>query len=110
LLGMYLVDFSINKVKHEVHFILAFRLTITNNVATTKITKRNTMHKNTRSIMGNPSQQGKKTQPKSFAIIFKRKTFTTNKPSIQEGAQTLAPKRGAHFSQEGVLTEISKLT
>jgi hypothetical protein len=42
---------------------LAFNLTITNNVATTKIIRRNTMHKNTRSILGNPSQQGKKTQP-----------------------------------------------
>jgi hypothetical protein len=57
---------------------LAFNLTITNNVAATKITRRNTMHKNTRSILGNPSQQGKKTQPKSFAIFFKRNTFTTN--------------------------------
>jgi hypothetical protein len=35
------------------------------------------MHKNTRNILGNPSQQGKKTQAKSFAIFFKRKTFTT---------------------------------
>jgi hypothetical protein len=57
---------------------LEFNLTITNNVAATKITRRNTMHKNTRSILGNPSQQGKKTQPKSFAI-FKINTFTTNK-------------------------------
>jgi hypothetical protein len=68
-----------SKVKHEVHSILAFNLTINNNVAATKITRRNTMHKNTRSILGNPSQQGKKTQSKSFAIFFKRKTFTTNK-------------------------------
>jgi hypothetical protein len=67
------------KVKHEVLSILAFDLTITINVASTKITRRNTMHKNTKSIMGNPSQQGKKTQPKSFVIFFKRKTFTTNK-------------------------------
>jgi hypothetical protein len=67
----------------------AFYLTMTNNVAATKITRRNTMRKNRRNILGNPSQQGKKTQPKSFAIIFKRKTFTTNKPSTQEGAQTL---------------------
>jgi hypothetical protein len=58
---------------------LAFHLTITNNVAATKITRRNTMHKNTRSILGNPSQQGEKNQLKSFAIFFKRKTFTTNK-------------------------------
>jgi hypothetical protein len=42
---------------------LEFHLTINNNVATTQITRRNTMHKNTRSTLGNPSQQGKKTQP-----------------------------------------------
>jgi hypothetical protein len=54
------VDFSIGKVKHEVYSILASNLTIDNNVAATKITRRNTMHKNTRSILGNPSQQGKK--------------------------------------------------
>jgi hypothetical protein len=58
---------------------LAFKLTITNNVATSKITRRNTMHKNIRSILGNPSQQGKKTRPKSFAIFLKIKTFTTKK-------------------------------
>jgi hypothetical protein len=58
---------------------LAFHLTITNKVATTNITRRNTMHKNIRSILGNPSQQGEKTQQKSFAIFFNRKTFTTNK-------------------------------
>jgi hypothetical protein len=44
-----------SKVKHEVHSILAFNLTVTNIVAITKITRRNTMHKNTRSILGNPS-------------------------------------------------------
>jgi hypothetical protein len=42
---------------------LAFHLTINNNVSATKITRRNTMHKNTRSILGNPFQQRKKTQP-----------------------------------------------
>jgi hypothetical protein len=63
-----------SKVKHEFHSILAFELTITINVAATKITRRNIMHKNTRS-----SQQGKKTQLKSFVILFKRRTFTTNK-------------------------------
>jgi hypothetical protein len=57
------VDFSIDKVKHEVYSILAFILTITDNVAATNITRRNTLHKNTRSILGNPSQQGKRTQP-----------------------------------------------
>jgi hypothetical protein len=73
------VDFSISKVKHEVHSILEFNLNHKQFVAATKITRRNTMHKYTRSIMGNPSQQGKKTQAKSFAIFFKRKTFTTKK-------------------------------
>jgi hypothetical protein len=42
---------------------LAFHLTINNNVATIKITRRNTMQKNTRIILGNPSQKGKKTHP-----------------------------------------------
>jgi hypothetical protein len=60
------VDFSTSYVKHEVHFILSFNLTIDNNVAATKITRRNTMHKNTRSILENPCQQGKKTQPNSL--------------------------------------------
>jgi hypothetical protein len=67
--------------------ILALHLTINNNVAATMITRRNTMHKNTRSILGNSSQQGKKktftTKRKTFStkrsIFFKRKTFTTNK-------------------------------
>jgi hypothetical protein len=56
-------DFSISYVKNEFHSILAFNLIIDNNVAASEITRRNTMHKNTRSILGNPSQQGKKTQP-----------------------------------------------
>jgi hypothetical protein len=45
---------------------LAFHLTINDNVAKTKITRRNTMHKNTRSILGKPYQQGKKTQPNTL--------------------------------------------
>jgi hypothetical protein len=45
---------------------LEFHLTINNNVAATKITRRNTMRKNTRSILGNPSQQGKKNHPNPF--------------------------------------------
>jgi hypothetical protein len=44
-----------------------------NNVATTKITRRNTMHKNTRSILGNPSQQGKKTQPNPLLYSSREK-------------------------------------
>jgi hypothetical protein len=109
---LYVVDFSMSKVKHAIHSILAFNLTINNNVAATKITRRNTMHKNTRSILGNPSQQGKKTRPKSLSIFFKRNTFATNKTYHTRGCSNprrLEPKRVAHFFQ-GVLAEISKLT
>jgi hypothetical protein len=35
------------------------------------------MHKNTRYILGNPSQTREENPTKSFAIFFKRKTFTT---------------------------------
>jgi hypothetical protein len=42
---------------------LAFYLNHKQFVATNNITRRNTMHKYTRSILGNPSQQVKKTQP-----------------------------------------------
>jgi hypothetical protein len=65
---------------------LAFNLTITNNVAATKITRRNTMHKNTRSILGNPSQQGKKTQPNPLLYSSRERPSPPRKPSTQEGA------------------------
>jgi hypothetical protein len=58
---------------------LAFNLTINNNVVATKITRRNTMHKNTRSILGKPFSTREENPAKSFAIFFKRKTFTTKK-------------------------------
>jgi hypothetical protein len=71
------------------------------------------MQKYTRSILGNPSQQGKKTHP-TFVIFFKRNTSTTKKNLAHKRVLTnpkrLASKRGAHFSQEDVLAEISKLT
>jgi hypothetical protein len=86
---MYFVDFSISKVKHIVHSNFAFVLTINNNVATTKITRRNTKHKNTRSIMGNPSQQGKKTQPNPLLYSLREGPSPPIRPSTQEGAQTL---------------------
>jgi hypothetical protein len=35
------------------------------------------MHKNTRYILGNPSQTREKNPTKSFAIFFNRKAFTT---------------------------------
>jgi hypothetical protein len=80
------VDFSIDKVKYEVHSILSFYLTITNNVAATKIKRRNTMHKNTRSILGNPYQQGKKTQPNPLLYSSRERPSPPRKPSTQEGA------------------------
>jgi hypothetical protein len=78
-----------SKVKNEVHSSLAFNLTINNNVAATKITRRNTMHKNTRSILGNPSQQGKKTQPNHFLYYSREIPSPPIRPSTQEGAQIL---------------------
>jgi len=81
-----IVDFSISKVKHEVHSILAFDLTINNNVAATKITRRNTMHKNTRSILGNPSQQGKRTHPNPLLYSSRERPSPPIRPSTQEGA------------------------
>jgi hypothetical protein len=77
------------KVKHEFHSILSFDLTINNNVAATKITRRNTMHKNTRSILGNPSQQGKKTHPNPLLYSSREIPSPLIRPSTQEGAQTL---------------------
>jgi hypothetical protein len=68
---------------------LSFHLTINNNVAATKITRRNTMHKNTRSILGNPSQQGKKTQPNPLLYSSREIPSPPIRPSTQEGAQTL---------------------
>jgi hypothetical protein len=68
---------------------LSFHLTITNNVAATKITRRNTMHKNTRSILGNPSQQGRK--PNQNPLLYSSREIPSPpiKPITQEGAQTL---------------------
>jgi hypothetical protein len=48
-------------------------------------TRRNTMHKYTRSILGNPSQQGKKTQPILYYIL-QEKDLPHHKPSTQKGA------------------------
>jgi hypothetical protein len=47
------------------------------------------MHKNTRSILGNPSQQGKKTQPNLFYILQEKDLHHQEIPNTQEGAQTL---------------------
>jgi hypothetical protein len=60
-----------------------------NNVAATKITRRNTMHKNTKSILRNPSQQGKKTQPNPLLYSSRERPSPPTRPSTQEGAQTL---------------------
>jgi hypothetical protein len=51
-------------------FISFYQITITINAAATKITRRNTMHKYTRYILGNPSQTREKNPAKSFAIFF----------------------------------------
>jgi hypothetical protein len=48
---------------------LSFYLNHKQFVAVTKITRRNTMHKYTRSILGNPSQQVKKTQSILWYIL-----------------------------------------
>jgi hypothetical protein len=53
--------------------------------AVTKITRRNTMHNYTRSILGNPSQQGKKTQP-ILCYILQEKDLPHHKPSTQKRA------------------------
>jgi hypothetical protein len=73
----------------------------------------NTMHKYTRSILRNPSQQGKKTQPILFYIL-QEKDLHHHKYLAHKRVLTiprnLVPKRGVHFSQEQVFVEISKLT
>jgi hypothetical protein len=48
--------------------------------------RRNTMHKYTRSILGNPSQQGKKTQPNPLLYSSRERPSPPRKPSTQEGA------------------------
>jgi hypothetical protein len=55
---------------------LAFYLNHKQFVAATKITRRNTMHKYTRSILGTLLNKGRKPN-QSFAIIFKRNTSHT---------------------------------
>jgi hypothetical protein len=86
---------------------------ICNFVAATKITRRNTMHKYTRSILGNPSQQGKKTQP-ILCYILQEKDLQHQEnlahKRVLANPTKLAPKRRAHLSKKDVLAEISKLT
>jgi hypothetical protein len=69
------------------------------------------MHKNTKCILGNPSQQGKKTQQNPLLYFSREDLYHQEYPSTQEGAQnprTLAPKRGAQLLPRSVLAEISK--
>jgi hypothetical protein len=54
--SMRFISFSIY-LNHKKHATTPYT-----SVAITKITRRITMHKNTRNILGNPSTQGKKTQ------------------------------------------------
>ena len=71
------------------------------------------MHKYTRSILGNPSQQGKKIQP-IICYILQEKDLHQQENLAHKRVLTnprrLVPKRGAHFSQVDVLAKISKLT
>jgi hypothetical protein len=71
------------------------------------------MHKYIRSILGKPSQKGKKTQPILFYIL-QEKYLHHHKDLSHKRELTnpirLVPKRGVHFSQEHVFAEISKLT
>jgi hypothetical protein len=53
--------FQYERFNHEVYSILSFNLNHKQLCCSNQDHKRNTMHKYTRSIMGNPSQQGKKT-------------------------------------------------
>jgi hypothetical protein len=50
-------------------FIPFYQIATTINAAATKITRRITMHKNTRYILGNPSQTREKNPAKSFAVL-----------------------------------------
>jgi hypothetical protein len=71
------------------------------------------MHKYTRSILGNPSQQVKKNQPILCYILQEKDLHHKENLAhkrVLANPRRLAPKRGAHFSQEDVLAEISKLT
>jgi hypothetical protein len=56
----------------------------------------------------------KEENPTNPLLYYSReRTPPPRKPSTQKGAhkpRRLVPKRGAHFSQEDVLAEISKLT
>jgi hypothetical protein len=71
------------------------------------------MHKYTRSTLGNPSQQGKKILP-ILCYILQEKDLHHQENLADKRVLTnprrLVPKRGAHFSQEDVVAEISKLT
>jgi hypothetical protein len=95
---------------------LAFYLNHKQFVAATKITRRNTMHKYTRSIlMETLLNKGRK--PNLLPIlcyILQEKDLPHHKNLAHKRVLTnprrLAPKRGVHFSQEQVFAEISKLT
>ena len=71
------------------------------------------MHEYTRSILGNSSQQGKKTQPIPFHILQEKDLHHQENLAhkrVLSNPRRLTPKGDAHFSQEYVLAEISKLT
>jgi hypothetical protein len=69
-------------------------------VAITKITRRNTMQKNKRNILGKPFSTREK-NPTILCYIIKRISSNDETLMHTRGCSTtlkLAPKRGAHFS------------
>jgi len=76
-----------NKLGLSMKFIsfLAFYLNHKQFVATTKIIRRNTMHKYTRSILGNTSQQGKKNKS-ILCYIIQDKYLHHHKYLAHEGS------------------------
>jgi hypothetical protein len=84
----YYVDFVIIYVKHEVHSILAFNHK--HKCCSNRDHKKTHHAQEHKMYPGKPFSTREENPTKSFAIILKRRTFTTKiKPSTQESAQTL---------------------
>jgi hypothetical protein len=73
------VDFSIDKVKHEVHSILAFYLNHNQLCCSNQDHKKKHHAQEHKKYPGKPFSTREENPAKSFAIFFKRKTFTTKK-------------------------------
>jgi hypothetical protein len=70
-------------------FIPFYYLTITINAAETKITRRSTMHKNTKCISETLLNKGRKSSQILCYIIQEKYLYHQEITSTQEGAQTL---------------------